>query len=162
MTGTERMRRYMLGLHGVATKSSSGNITWAGQNFGPTFGSDGRPMGTVNVTTVPCDGASNTCNITLPAPSFALVFLSDAALASSGADASAAPATFATSTVTGAGNSVTIDPAVLATSNGMNGKSRLGGSTSKGGVKSGAVPGVRASAALLALAAFAAMMMTMA
>jgi hypothetical protein len=130
----------------VSTKSSTGSITWAGQTFGPTFGSDGRPQGTLNTTTFPCDSGTNTCNITLPAPSFALVFLSDDALKNAGGD-TAAP-TFATTAATKAVTQ-TIDPSVLATSNGMNGKLRLGGSTSR--EKSGAAPGARVSAAVFAL-----------
>jgi hypothetical protein len=141
--------KYMLA-DSVSTKSSTGNITWAGQTFGPTFGSDGRPQGTLNTTTVPCDTGTNTCNITLPAPSFALVFLTDDALKNAGDDAPAA--TFATTAVTKA-KVQTIDPSVLATSNGMNGKMRLGGSTSPKGQQSGARPGARASAAAGALLA---------
>lgn len=45
------------------------------------FECDGRLKGTENITTVPCNQNTNTCDIKVPAPGFALVFMDDAALA---------------------------------------------------------------------------------
>lgn len=99
--------------------------------MGNAFESDGRLVGNESIQTVACDQATNTCAIKVPAPGFALVFLSDAAL---GESSSPTPVTFATTAFTKTVNTVTIDPSVLATSNGHGGKVRPGelGSTSKG------------------------------
>lgn len=131
--------------------SQKGNFTWAGQTFGDHFASDGRPMGEENVTTVTCGQAvppqiQRMCTIRIPAPGFALVFLSPGALESSHAGG-APPTTFPTTAETRTRNTVTIDQAVLATSNGhsamgfdgkkgRNGKARLG-STSAGSANDG-------------------------
>lgn len=117
--------------------SSKDNVTWAGQTFGSNFQSDGRLRGDLNITTINCDTTANTCIIPVKAPSFALVFLSDDALNSSGGTTAAA--TFPTSAHTKTINTATIDAGALATSNGMNGKMRHLGSTSKG--SSGATTG---------------------
>ncbi|KAG6827198.1 hypothetical protein H0H92_012825 [Tricholoma furcatifolium] len=106
------------------------------QTFGANFGSDGRPMGDLNITTIQCDTTNNVCTIPVPAPAFALVFLSSSALNEPGAGAST---TFATTVQTKTRNTVTIDQAVLATSNGGYGK-RIG-STSAGSTS--AAEGVR-------------------
>lgn len=104
-------------------------------------------MGTESVTTIACTTSSTspsqrTCQIPLAAPGFALVFLSDSALEVSetgGAEAT----TFPTTAETRTRNTVTIDPAVLATSNGHvamgNENARVGrlGSTSAGSVNGG-------------------------
>ncbi|KAI0739382.1 glycoside hydrolase family 79 protein [Daedaleopsis nitida] len=113
------------------------NITWAGQTLGGRLEADGRWKGTEVVQTVPCDQATNTCQIRVPAPGVALVFVSDAAQQ---AAAPQDPAmTFPTTVLTKTANTVSIDPDVLATSNGMSGRDRgqLGG-TSQGG-KNGAL-----------------------
>ncbi|KAG6848314.1 hypothetical protein H0H93_001259, partial [Arthromyces matolae] len=107
--------------------SQKGNFTWAGQTFGDNFASDGRPQGDLNITTIQCDSATNLCSIPVPAPGFALVYLTDGALDEPGA---AATQTFATSVQTKYRNTATIDQAVLATSNGGYGKAL--GSTSPG------------------------------
>ncbi|THV02731.1 hypothetical protein K435DRAFT_748884 [Dendrothele bispora CBS 962.96] len=113
--------------------SQKGNFTWAGQTWGDHFASDGRPMGEESVQTVNCDTGNNVCQVQVPAPGFALVFLSEDALSESengGDDVK----TFATSAVTRSINTATVDPQVLATSNGHKAgelKDRLG-STSKG------------------------------
>jgi hypothetical protein len=73
----------------------------AGQTFGDVFSSDGPPAGVVDVQTVDCDQTNNVCNVKVPAPGAALVFLSDQALA----EWDQVPTT-------------TVDPAALATSNG--------------------------------------------
>ncbi|KAF9450508.1 glycoside hydrolase family 79 protein [Macrolepiota fuliginosa MF-IS2] len=106
------------------------NLTWANQTFGDHFASDGRPMGTEEIVTVPCDQNAGVCNIVVFAPSAALVFLSDSAMTEN----DGAPATtYATTARTKLFNTVTIDPAVVSTSNGHKGLTQLG-STSKGSV----------------------------
>ncbi|KAF7290147.1 Glyco-hydro-79C domain-containing protein [Mycena indigotica] len=99
----------------AASVVQKGNITWAGQTFGGNFESDGRPMGTEDIKTVTCDGNAKTCTVVVPAPGFALVFLSDDAMTE---DKGLPSKTFATTAKTKFRNTVTIDPAVLATSNG--------------------------------------------
>ncbi|KAI8977819.1 glycoside hydrolase family 79 protein [Trametes punicea] len=112
--------------------SEKDNITWAGQTLGARFEVDGRWKGTESVQTIQCDQTANTCPIKVPAPGVALVFVSDAAQQQAGASESYA--TFPTTAFTKTANTVTIDPSVLETSNGGNGKdrSKLGG-TSQGG-----------------------------
>lgn len=85
--------------------------------------------GEVIVETIPCDQAANTCQVKVPAPGFALVFMTDeAGNAASDHDAQ----TFATSAITKYKNTATIDEAVLATSNGNKGMENMVGSTSFG------------------------------
>ncbi|PPQ65022.1 hypothetical protein CVT24_008170 [Panaeolus cyanescens] len=102
----------------AASVSQKGNITWAGQTFGVNFQSDGRLMGTEDIQTAPCapatDGSGSTvCDVHVPAPAAALVFFSDLT------ETAAAPAeTFATTAQTRLHNTASIDPSVLATSNG--------------------------------------------
>ncbi|CAK5267955.1 unnamed protein product, partial [Mycena citricolor] len=105
------------------------------QTFGGVFESDGRPMGTEVIQTVNCDTTAQTCTVVVPAPGMALVFLSDDAQTESGGMPSM---TFSTSAHTKFKNTgawlrsmwilshpfltctaATVDPAVLATSNGM-------------------------------------------
>lgn len=144
----------------MAAKS---NITWAGQvssivdvlvfsvaannllpsqTFGGNFESDGRLAGAIDIQTVTCDTTANSCQIQVPAPGFALVFLSETVLDE------VTPQnqhTFATTVVTKTKNTVTVDPSVLATSNGHGGTKGRGplGSTSNnalngvGSVRSG-------------------------
>lgn len=127
------------------------NITWAGQvrlltnmyfiyscrfqTFGGTFQSDGRLTGSESVQTINCDQSSNTCQVTVPAPGVALVFLSTDAYAESG---NPSTQTFPTTMVTKTVNTATINPSVLATSNGMSGATWELGSTSKGDIGAGA------------------------
>ena len=119
--------KYLLADH-VTVK---GNFTWAGQNLGANFESDGRLQGELNVVNVPCDTAANTCTVTVPAPGFALVFLNDKAYTES--TPSGETITFATTAYTKTLNTATIDPKVLETSNGHSGKDRtILRSTSKG------------------------------
>ncbi|KAF7315155.1 Glyco-hydro-79C domain-containing protein [Mycena indigotica] len=99
----------------AASVVQKGNITWAGQTFGGNFESDGRPMGQEDIKTVTCDGNAKTCTVVVPAPGFALVFLSDDAMTE---DKGLPSTTFATTAKTKFRNTVTVDPAVLATSNG--------------------------------------------
>ncbi|EDR09602.1 glycoside hydrolase family 79 protein [Laccaria bicolor S238N-H82] len=140
--------------------STKGNFTWAGQTFGANFESDGRPQGTLDVQTVQCDQTANTCSITVPAPGVALVFLTDAALTEV---TDAAPSTtFSTTFLTKTGNTLTIDPSVLATSNGyaaMDANKDNLGSTSKGSVSAAEVTGrLEGGALVLSAIVFGALM----
>lgn len=114
----------------AASVNSKDNITWAGQTFGQQFMSDGRLYGDLDVQTIQCNPADGTCNIPVPGPSVALVFLTDAAYQNSGADV-ATPMTFATSTTTQR-LLLTMDEAQLNSSNGRSGADPLG-TTSEGG-----------------------------
>ncbi|KAI0370682.1 hypothetical protein BV20DRAFT_1071415 [Pilatotrama ljubarskyi] len=121
--------RYLL----APSVSEKENITWAGQTLGGRFQVDGRWKGTETVQTIPCDQSTNSCQVKVPAPGVALVFVSDSAQKQAAAPESAS--TYPTTVVTKTANTVTIDPSVVATSNGRGGKSRgsnLGG-TSQGG-----------------------------
>jgi len=132
----------------ASSVSQKDNITWAGQTFGNHFESDGRLKGTLDVRTVSCDQTTNTCPIPVPAPGFALVFLAPQYLS----EISNPPETFATTARTRTHNTATIDPSVLATSNGHSGSSRHLGGTSKG-LRSGAVgSGVAGCFAILTVA----------
>ncbi|EIN05129.1 glycoside hydrolase family 79 protein [Punctularia strigosozonata HHB-11173 SS5] len=137
-----------LSAESVSTKS---NITWAGQTFGGSFESDGRLVGDLDIETVNCDTGNNVCQISVPAPGFALVFLSDDALTD--ADQASTVQTFSTTAVTKTVNTATIDASVLATSNGHSGKDRKLGSTSKG--SSSDAPRSTATSAFAAVAAMA-------
>jgi hypothetical protein len=53
------------------------------QTFGGFFESDGRPTGQEDVQTVQCDTTAQTCTVDVPAPGFALVFLTDDAFTES-------------------------------------------------------------------------------
>ncbi|KAG5645144.1 hypothetical protein DXG03_006861 [Asterophora parasitica] len=135
------MRRYLL----ASSVSQKGNYTWAGQTFGGHFDSDGRPIGTENITTVSCSPA---CIITVPAPSYVLVFLTPNSDAEAGG---VVAATFSTTAQTRVRNTATIDPAVLATSNGGFQKGKLG-STSPGSNSAASVGPSVVLATLLAMA----------
>ncbi|KAJ7593397.1 glycoside hydrolase family 79 protein [Mycena floridula] len=105
------------------------NMTWAGQTFGDFFESDGRLMGTEDVKTVQCDTVVMTCAISVPAPAFALVFLTDSAFTATGdhsagygngkGELGASIETFPTTVHTKMLNTATVERAILATSNGM-------------------------------------------
>ncbi|TDL27068.1 hypothetical protein BD410DRAFT_783229 [Rickenella mellea] len=143
----------------ASSVSQKANFTWAGQTYGDNFQSDGRLEGTETIETVTCDQTNNVCNVLVKAPGFALAFLTDAALQSSGGTADAAT-TFSTTARTKTHNTATVPPEVLATSNGHGGEFRQLGSTSKGkGSVSGAsgfarlAPGVVALASVIAGAA---------
>ncbi|KAI0920658.1 hypothetical protein AcV5_010341 [Taiwanofungus camphoratus] len=118
------------------------NITWAGQTFGGQFASDGRLLGNESVQTIPCDQSANTCQVKVPAPGFALVFLSSPSTPIS-------TATFAMTTVTQAMGAATVDASVLATSNGHSGKDTRRGSTSKGSSGAGKANGTYPSFVVL-------------
>ncbi|TFK33314.1 glycoside hydrolase family 79 protein [Crucibulum laeve] len=113
-----------------ASSVSVKNISWAGQTFGGKYEVDGRLKGDLNIVTIQCDQAANACQIPVRAPGFALVFMreNDAAL-----EVGQATQTFPTTVYTKGRNTATVDPAVLATSNGHSEKDRLNlGSTSHG------------------------------
>lgn len=106
------------------------NFTWAGQTFGGPFTSDGRLVGTLDTQTIPCDQTNNVCQVKVPAPGFALVFLTDNAMFESDQSPTM---TFSTTAYTDIhGPTVTIDPSVLATSNGEKGLADALAGTSKG------------------------------
>ncbi|KAH9850912.1 hypothetical protein C2E23DRAFT_734171 [Lenzites betulinus] len=134
--------------------SEKQNITWAGQTLGGRFQADGRLQGTEVVQTVQCDQTANTCAIKVPAPGAALVFVSDGAQQQADALAAQTAATYATTVVTKTKNTATVDPSVLATSNGNNGKIRglNQGGTSQGG-ENGAVGAGPTSVVAVALTA---------
>ena len=83
-------------------------------------------MGQENISTVQCDSDANACRIKVPAPGFALVFLTDSALSESSPTSTK---TFPTTVVTHTG--MAVDPSALATSNGNRGMGRQLGSTTK-------------------------------
>ncbi|KAG6813049.1 hypothetical protein H0H92_014321 [Tricholoma furcatifolium] len=105
--------------------------------LGERFTVDGRLRGDLSITKIQCDQGVNICRIPLKAPQFALVFFSDP----STTDAEQLPKTFTTtaySTRKGI-NTAAVDPAVLATSNGLSGKDRsVPGSTSRHDLSNGA------------------------
>lgn len=150
------------------------------QTMGTMFKSDGRFQGNHTTTTVNCDQVANTCNVQVPAPGFALVFFTTDALDEVSPQM---PMTFATSALTRTvciflldlcsvvieentdvptchfffpqQNTATVDPTVIATSNGHGGADRPRlGSSSRGSVGAANVaaiaPGVAALTSLLA------------
>ncbi|KAJ6574201.1 hypothetical protein B0H19DRAFT_933133, partial [Mycena capillaripes] len=80
------------------------------------FESDGRPMDTEVIEKVNCDTTAQTCTVDVPAPGFALVFLTDDAFTESKGSSSM---TFPTTAHTKTHNTATVDPTVLSTSNGF-------------------------------------------
>ncbi|KII85080.1 glycoside hydrolase family 79 protein [Plicaturopsis crispa FD-325 SS-3] len=104
------------------------NITWAGQTYGDNFESDGRLQGSESIQTISCDTNANTCQIPVPAPGLALVFLSSDALSEVSPSTTQ---TFATTSVTKTANTATVPASVLATSNGHSGSTWRLSSTSK-------------------------------
>ncbi|KAJ7766589.1 glycoside hydrolase family 79 protein, partial [Mycena olivaceomarginata] len=100
----------------ATTVVQKGGYTWAGQTFGKNFESDGRPMGQEDIKTVDCDTTAKTCTVDVPAPGFALVFLNDDAFTE---DKGAPSMTFPTTAHTRTHNTATVEPSVLATSNGF-------------------------------------------
>jgi hypothetical protein len=114
------------------------------QTLGNNLASDGRLEGTLNVTTIECDQNANTCSIPVPAPAFALVFLTSNALK---AVSPTSTMTYPTTAVTAHGNTLHIDPSMLATSYGHSGMEDTHGATSPGSVSGtssfhAALPGV--------------------
>ncbi|KAJ2987301.1 hypothetical protein NUW54_g9464 [Trametes sanguinea] len=113
--------------------SEKEQITWANQTFGGRFQSDGRLTGSELVQRITCDQGANTCQIPVPAPGAALIFVS------SDAQSSIDPTTvtFSTTAVTKAIETLKIASSALATSNGNRGNVPLSG-TSKGSDRNGA------------------------
>lgn len=109
------------------------NVTWAGQTYGPTFATDGRLQGAQDVQTVACDQSANTCSVQVPAPGFALVFITSASFSESNPSTTQ---TFSTTTLSKGQNTATVPASVLATSNGHSGSTWHLGSTSKGSANS--------------------------
>ncbi|OBZ74677.1 Beta-glucuronidase [Grifola frondosa] len=133
------------------------NISWGGQSFGGQLESDGRLQGNLTIETVTCDQTANTCQVKVPAPGFALVFMSSGAFDES---TPSATATFATTAWTKTMHTATMDPAALATSNGHMGMGGKLGSTSKGSNGAMKAAGVYPSmVALMGMVACAGMMM---
>ncbi|KAF8644981.1 hypothetical protein AX16_008155 [Volvariella volvacea WC 439] len=162
LAGKQSVKVKYLSASSVAQKY---NFTWAGQTFGNIFESDGRPMGALDIQSVPCSvsqppasqfpdpntgeippapPASTACTITVPAPGFALVFLTDDAQTAeggpNGGGEGGPSVTFSTTAFTKLVNTATVDPAVLQTSNGHKAVGGHLGSTSKGSAN-GAVGG---------------------
>ncbi|KAG5637249.1 hypothetical protein H0H81_005247 [Sphagnurus paluster] len=105
------------------------NLTWAGQTLGNKFKVDGRLKGELEIVKIACDQGANLCRVPVKAPGFALVFLTDPTATAAGEDI----VTFQTSAFTKTANTATVDPSVLATSNGQSAKERSKlGSTSAG------------------------------
>jgi len=113
--------------------SERSNITWANQTFGAAFETDGRPMGDMYIETVACNQTGNICQVTVPAPGFAMVFITDP-----DSDDTTNAQTYSTTAYTKTRNTATVDPSVLATSNGHSGMEFGKGSTSPGSVQNGA------------------------
>jgi len=113
----------------LSESTASMNITWANQTFGRYFESDGRLKNDLHIDTVTCNN-DNTCTVKVPAPGFALVFITDdPANLGSGDPAQ----TYTTTAYTRSFNTATVNPSDLANSNGHSGKDRVHlGSTSYG------------------------------
>ncbi|KAJ7923331.1 glycoside hydrolase family 79 protein [Mycena leptocephala] len=110
--------------------STKNNITWANQTLGTIHNVDGRFQGDLNIVSIACDTSANTCLIPVPAPAFALVFLT--------AEPDISTVTFSTTAYTNTVGTATIAQSVLETSNGISAKNRPLGSTSSGSQNSGA------------------------
>lgn len=113
--------------------------------MGQQYGSDGRLYGEAEVTTIQCDTTTGLCDIPVPSPSVALVFLTDEAFTNSGGtsgDASGSTLTFAT-TVTSGKVHPSMDAAALLSSNGRNGSLPLGATSKGGALNSWSEQGVR-------------------
>jgi len=104
------------------------------QTLGDVQASDGRLNGTLNVTTIDCDQTANTCSIPVPAPGFALVFLTSDALDAVSPTSTVTFPTTAASTSTA--THIYIDPNMLATSYGHSGMRDVRGATSLGSFSS--------------------------
>ena len=113
----------------LSDSTASRNITWANQTFGLYFETDGRFKNNPSINTVTCNN-DNTCTVLVPAPGFALVFITDDPDNLGNQN----PAhTYSTTAWTKTFNTATIDPSELANSNGQSGKDRAHlGSTSYG------------------------------
>ena len=88
-------------------------------------------MGDEGVDTVQCN--SGVCSVSVPAPGFALVFLTDSAFT---AIESSTPMTFPTTAVTATVNTARVIPSVLASSNGHHDMTGQWDTTSPGSAQS--------------------------
>jgi len=125
------------------------NVSWAGQTYGATFATDGRLQGDQDVQTVNCDQSANTCAVQVPAPGFALVFLTSTAFSESNPSTTQ---TFSTTSLTKTQNTATVPASVLATSNGHSGSTLKLGSTSNenlSGAQAVTIPGMAALVAMI-------------
>ncbi|KIM41887.1 glycoside hydrolase family 79 protein [Hebeloma cylindrosporum] len=132
LSGGQNPRQVQVKYLQAPSVSQKGNFTWGGQTFGANFESDGRLSGTEDIQTVSCSvngSGSTVCTISVPAPAAALVFLSSSALTETAGSESH---TFPTTAETRTHNTVTVDPSLLATSNGHTGMGKRLGSTSVG------------------------------
>lgn len=119
----------------MASLTQKYDSTWAGQAFSDVFSSHGGPVGTVDAKTVNCDPANESvCDVKVPAPDTAPVFLSDQTLAE-------------------LHNTGTIDPSTLAISNRNQGIADAVASTSQGGDVNGTLGFSRALPVVGALVA---------
>jgi hypothetical protein len=139
----------------LTTKSSICNNFFLSKTLGGDFSVDGLFRGTLNVTTINCSN-NGACIIPIPAPGFALVFLSNSTSTSPPQDPyislSQATKTFSTSAYTKTINTAAVPSAVLATSNGHSGidREQLGSTSANlkndsllGGAMEGGMRGVR-------------------
>jgi hypothetical protein len=110
-----------------------GNLLSHTQTFGGVQASDGRLNGTLNVTTIACNQAANTCSIPVPAPGVALVFLTQDAL---NAVSPTSTVTFPTTATRGSTTHIYINPTMLQTSYGHTGMRNVYGATSQGSYSS--------------------------
>ncbi|KAI8996272.1 glycoside hydrolase superfamily [Trametes punicea] len=123
-TPTQVKVKYLL----APSVSEKEQITWANQTFGGRFQADGRLSGTEVIQTISCNQGANTCQIPVPAPGAALVFISNDAQSSTDPPT----LTFSTTAVTKAVETLQVASSVLATSNGHSGKDLPLAATSKG------------------------------
>ncbi|CDO77500.1 Glycoside Hydrolase Family 79 protein [Trametes cinnabarina] len=123
-TPAEVQVKYLL----APSVSEKEQITWANQTFGGRFQSDGRLSGTEFVQKITCNQGANTCQIPVPAPGAALVFVSRDAQSSG----DPTTVTFSTTAVTKAIETLRIASSALATSNGHSGGDFPLSGTSKG------------------------------
>lgn len=131
--GNSIMARYFTG--GSVTDKAP--FYYANQTFGPPLQSDGTLQGTRSTISIPCSSPpqQNTCNVSIPAPGLAVLFLNPESSQSSDKilnDNNLAVTFATTATTVSVRMTATINPSVLATSNGYGGMNRQMGSTSFG------------------------------
>lgn len=114
LTGTEQPDHVNVRYFSAPSVSEQYNITWAGQTLGGSFESDGTMRGEVSTLYIPC--SNRVCYVHVPAPSIALVFLTDPAMEEATPTSSAQA--FATTVIDVDG--LAVDPAALLYGNGMN------------------------------------------
>lgn len=90
--------------------------------MGQKYKVDGTLKGDLQVDTVTCNAADNSCTVNVPAPGFAVVYMDGNA--GSEATSTYGASTYETTANTKTRNYATVDPSVLATSNGHSGSNR--------------------------------------